>query len=111
MSLPSPQEVDALRMDEAMVPITMKMPEPAHYTVDMKIQTSQDGPGSPTMVTDGDSDYNLSRSIELGRRSPPPTNPKAALARNERRYRYLLEHEYNSCRKFGILIFVGRLKI
>lgn len=111
VALPSPEEVNALRFEDNIVPNNnksnpWKMPEPVHYTPDMKVHTH-----SQSMYANSDED--LSRSMVdsmTGRQASPVTirmemrattkndepAPAAADARNERRYRYLLEHEFNS---------------
>ncbi|KAF9529086.1 hypothetical protein CPB83DRAFT_812894 [Crepidotus variabilis] len=107
VALPSPQEVEALRIEDDIVPSrrssvhrisgVWQMPEPTHYTTDLEIQQ---GGSQDTETTVANSENDLSRSMDLGaqegRSSPPPTNERAVEARNERRYRYLLEHEFNS---------------
>ena len=103
VALPSPLEVDALRFEDRDSKDVWKMPEPVHYSADMKVQSPSKENNSPcTDTTAASSDGDLSRSmVDKGRESPPPTNSRAADARNERRYRYLLEHEFNSsCKSF-----------
>lgn len=115
VAVPSPEEVDALRFEDNIVPVSYKtdpwkMPEPVHYTPDMTATWSQ----SQSMYTDTTathSDDDLSRSMldSVTRQSPPTktktkvmtNNTPIADAKNERRYRYLLEHEFNSsCASF-----------
>lgn len=105
VALPSPLEVDALRLEDGVSKDVWKMPEPVHYSADMKVQNQSKENNSPfTNTTAASSDCDLSRSmVDTGRESPPPTNVRAADARNERRYRYLLEHEFNSSCKFTLI--------
>ncbi|KAF8968828.1 hypothetical protein BDZ97DRAFT_1654578 [Flammula alnicola] len=90
VALPSPKEVDALRMEENMPFGIMKMPEPVYYLPNMQIRPAN------AEGTASDSDSDLTRTTERACRSPPPLNESVAEARNERRYRYLLEHEFNA---------------
>jgi len=123
VALPSPEEVDALRFEDNIVPnnnnnFPWKMPEPVHYTTDMKAIHTDFHSRMYTNTTVTNSDDDLSRSmvgsVTVGQ-SPsvtlrmearrtnnlPMVSPDAAVdARNERRYRYLLEHEFNSSCEF-----------
>ena len=108
VALPSPEEVDALRLEDNVSAGAWKMPEPVHYAPDLKVTRDYSSSRTPYTSSAGNSDCDLSKSmVGSGRRSPPPTNVVAADARNERRYRYLLEHEFNSSRKrFFIVIAI-----
>ena len=123
VALPSPEEVDALRFEDNIVPnnnnsYLWKMPEPVHYTTDMKaINTNSHSRSvytNTTVTTNSDEDLSGSMLDSVTGRHPPATMLKrattngtainvpmeppagAADARNERRYRHLLEHEFNS---------------
>jgi len=123
VALPSPEEVDALRFEDNIVPsnnnFPWKMPEPVHYATDMKVIHANSHSRVYTNTTVTNSDDDLSRSMVgsvTGRQSPsvmlrrmktngrtnnvPMVPHDAADARNERRYRYLLEHEFNSSCQF-----------
>lgn len=100
ITLPSPQEIDALQIEEE-TPFMMKMPEPVHYLPNMQ----QMRPSHTDAGYSWDSDDEHSRAVESRCPSPPPLTEAAAEGRNERRYRYLLEHEFNASRtffKFGL---------
>ncbi len=100
VALPSPEEVDALRLEDNISTDVWKMPEPVHYTPDLKATKDYSSSRTPFTTSTSNSDCDLSRSmVDSGRQSPPPTNVVAVDARNERRYRYLLEHEFNSSRE------------
>ncbi|PPQ82740.1 hypothetical protein CVT25_009294 [Psilocybe cyanescens] len=90
VALPSAQEVDALRMEDVKSldgPGTI--PEPVHQ------KSSVNSKRHSQAQTRDEND--LSFSSEYGERlSPGPANSTFLEARNERRYRYLLEHDYNS---------------
>jgi len=99
VAIPSALEVDALQMeDEKLSPDGITMPEPTHYLPNMRLQfpTVNLLYANPTVVR---SDNDLSQSAVVGRHSPRPANHACADARNERRYRYLLEHEFNPSRR------------
>ncbi|KAF5329648.1 hypothetical protein D9619_008927 [Psilocybe cf. subviscida] len=91
ITLPSPQEIDALRTEEEM-PFTTKMPEPVHFFPNMQ----QMRPSRTDAGYSWDSDDDHSSDVESRCPSPPPLTEAAAEGRNERRYRYLLEHEFNA---------------
>lgn len=102
--------MDALRLEDNVSKDCWKMPEPVHYSADMKFQNQfkekKENNSPYTNTTAADSDCDLSRlMVNTGRESPPPTNIRAADARNERRYRYLLEHEFNSSCMFSLINF------
>lgn len=89
VELPSAQEVDELRMKDMSSdePDPHKMPEPV-FNVKRR--------------SDSSDDYALSfssesRSVDKGKL--PSLSAALEDARNERRYRYLLEHDYNSSRE------------
>ena len=101
VALPSALEVDALQMeDEKFSHDNVTMPEPTHYLPNMQLRPPILNSYYAT-ATAVDCDGGLSHSADIRFRSPPPANDAFADARNERRYRYLLEHEFNpSCRTF-----------
>lgn len=84
------------------------MPEPTHYLPNMQLRppTMNSYYATATVaVCDGD----LSQSANIRFHSPPPANDAFADARNERRYRYLLEHEFNPSRTTLVIMLVFRL--
>ncbi|KAJ3501789.1 hypothetical protein NLJ89_g9182 [Agrocybe chaxingu] len=95
VALPSPQEVDALRMEDNIPRSIMRMPEPVHFSEDLKVISSKRNAMYEAEL-EAYSDETLSQRTDSGRDSPIPTNPHYAEARNERRYRFLLDHEFNS---------------
>lgn len=123
VALPSPEEVDALRLEDNIVPgnnnnnrKSWKMPEPVHYTPDMKVMHARSDSRSMytnTTVTNSEDDLSRSMVDSVTEGQSPPvmvmrttTNgtindvlvPSTSVtdAKDERRYRYLLEHEFNS---------------
>ncbi|CAA7262077.1 unnamed protein product [Cyclocybe aegerita] len=95
VALPSPQEVDALRMEDNIPRSIMRMPEPIHFSDDLKVISSKKN-AIYEAEFEAYSDETLSQRTHNGRDSPIPTNPHYVEARNERRYRFLLDHEFNS---------------
>ena len=79
------------------------MPLPVHYVLGRPMQTSKDDDDDSDYAettTSSDSLFDLSEINRGGRHSPPPSNDILAEARNERRYRLLLEHQFHPSRKF-----------
>ena len=106
VALPSALEVDALQMeDEKFSHDNVAMPEPTHYLPNMQLRSPALNSYYAT-ATVVDCDGDLSQSADTRHHSVPPENDAFADARNERRYRYLLEHEFNpSCTTFrGMLL-------
>ncbi|KDR78325.1 hypothetical protein GALMADRAFT_245445 [Galerina marginata CBS 339.88] len=91
VALPSAQEVDALRMEDTLLDGMNKITEPVVY---LQHQPSLTSPVYGTSASESDCDVSL--ATLRGCHSPPPSNDAFAEARNERRYRYLLEHDFNS---------------
>lgn len=93
-------------------PVKIAVPQPIHYLPNMTIRKKNLQPDDSFVKEDDnrlksssstdDSLYSdvTSKGIDTDGRcdSPPPLNLSAAEARHERRYRLLLEHEFNpSC--------------
>ena len=100
VALPSALEVDALQMEDEKFSLdNVTMPEPTHYpNMQLRSPILNSYYAAATVV---DRDGDLSHSADIRFHSPPPANDAFADARNERRYRYLLEHEFNpSCTTF-----------
>ncbi|PPQ65454.1 hypothetical protein CVT24_010785 [Panaeolus cyanescens] len=114
IALPSPQQIDFLRMEETVPtsnangPVKITMPEPVHYLPDLTVRrktlrlddsfVKEDEEVLESSTSTDDSLYSdATAKIDDDRRcdSPPPLNLSAAEARHERRYRLLLEHEFN----------------
>ncbi|KIM41815.1 hypothetical protein M413DRAFT_138529 [Hebeloma cylindrosporum] len=95
VALPSALEVDALQMeDEKFSHDNIAMPEPTHFLPNMQLRHPTLNPYYETAsVVDYDGDRSL--SADMRRHSLPFASDAFADARNERRYRYLLEHEFN----------------
>ncbi|KAF9562878.1 hypothetical protein CPC08DRAFT_633569 [Agrocybe pediades] len=85
VALPSAQEVDALRQEESTYSDSVKMPEPVHYSSSLRRKFSRRiGP-----IYGGEADTSFAS------RPYSSVNNNFMEARNERRYRFLLEHEYH----------------
>ena len=79
------------------------MPMPVHYVLGRPIQTSKDDENDSEdaeTTASTDSLFDLIEMNGVGRHLPPPSNDNLAEARNERRYRLLLEHQFHPSRKF-----------
>jgi len=108
VALPSALEVDALQLeDEKFSHDNIAMPEPTHYLPNMQLR-------SPTLnsyyatATVVDCDGDLSQPADMRHHSAPLANDAFSDARNERRYRYLLEHEFNPSRRtFRCMLLTG----
>ena len=104
----STEEVGSLQHREETIPnLGMKMPMPVHYVLGRPIDSKDDHDSEYAETTAStDSLFDLSEINREGRYSPPPSNDILAEARNERRYRLLLEHHFHPSRKFvnGILL-------
>ena len=94
----SVEEVNPLNKDEKISNLYMKMPEAAHYVLNPPVRL-QDNTSVYAETTDSLCDLS---QIYQGRHSPPPFNSILAEARNERRYRLLLEHQFHPSRKSSI---------
>lgn len=78
----------------------MKTPESVHYVVDPPNHSKNDvSEYAETAASDSLCDLSL---MIQGRYSPPPSNVILAEARNERRYRLLLEHQFHPSRMSSI---------
>ena len=80
----SMEEVGPLYKEETVQNLYMKMPEPVHYVSD-PLMRSKDDVSMYAETTASD--------------STPSSNGILAEARNERRYRLLLEHQFHPSRK------------
>ena len=95
--------VSPLQIREETIPnLGMKTPMPVHYVLGRPMKNSKDDDGDSEYAetTSSDSLFDLSEINREGRHSPPPSNDILAEARNERRYRLLLEHQFHPSRKF-----------
>ncbi|KAF8154194.1 hypothetical protein B0H34DRAFT_80502 [Crassisporium funariophilum] len=92
-SVCSDEEVSTLNMEETVPNGCMKMPEPVHYVAE-KPETATDTLSVYADTTASESLADLGQPNK-GRESPPPSNQRSADARNERRYRLLLEHTFH----------------
>ena len=80
-----------------------KMPMPVHYVLGHPMQNLKDDEndsGDAETTASTDSLFDLTEIKSRGRHSPLPSNDILADARNERRYRLLLEHHFHPSRKF-----------
>jgi len=85
-------------MEETLYDGPMKMPEPVHYSSSLRRKISS-RIGSTYSNGSFDNTQASSASLEkLQSRAAPRQKNGFVDARNERRYRYLLEHEYHSSR-------------
>lgn len=109
--------VSPLYRKEAIPNLDTKMPhEPVHYVLGRPMHSSkddgdEDDDSEYAGTTSSDSLFDLSEiKNRVGgggdRHSPPPSNDVLAEARNERRYRLLLEHQFHPSRKFRSMIFI-----
>ena len=97
----SVEEVGPLYREETIPNLVMKMHEPVHYVLGRPMHSKDDDDDDDSEyaeTTASDSLFDLS-VINTGRHSPPPSNDILAEARNERRYRLLLEHQFHPSRK------------
>ena len=93
------EEVSPLYREETIPNLGMKMHEPVHYVLGRPMHLKDDDESEYAETTaSSDSLFDLSE-INRGRHSPPPSNVILAEARNERRYRLLLEHQFHPSRK------------
>ena len=94
--------------EETIPNLGMKLPMPVHYVLGRPLQNlkddENDSEGAETTAST-DSLFDLSEINRGGRHSPPPSNDIQVEARNERRYRLLLEHQFHPSRKFVGLVF------
>ena len=92
----SVEEVGPSYKEEMIQDLGMKMPEPVHYFLGRPMRP-EDDVSEYTETTASDSLFDLSQI--KGQHSPPLSNDILAEARNERRYRLLLEHQFHPSRK------------
>lgn len=92
--LTSVEEVSPLYKEEATLNLGMKMPESVHYVLGRPVR-SKDDISEYAETTASDSLFDLCQ----GRHSPLLSGDILAEARNERRYRLLLEHQFHPSRK------------
>jgi hypothetical protein len=102
----SMEEVGPLQHREETIPnLGMKMPMPVHYVLGRPMHSRHDDDDDDDEYAEttasSDSLFDLSEINREGRHSPPPSNDIQAEARNERRYRLLLEHQFHPSRKFN----------
>lgn len=97
--------------EETIPNLGMKMPMSVHYVLGRPMQDSkddEDGSEDAETTASTDSLFDLTEMNREGRHSPPPSNDIQAEARNERRYRLLLEHQFHPSRKFvNEILFVN----
>ena len=88
--------------EETIPNLGMKMPMPVHYVLGRPMHSKGDDDDSEYAETTASTDslFDLSEINREGRHSPPPSNDIMSEARNERRYRLLLEHQFHPSRKF-----------
>lgn len=96
----SEEAIDPLCKEETISNPYLKIPVSVHYVVDPPMR-SKDDVSEYGGTTASDSLFDLSQ-MNKGRHSPPPSNDILAGARNERRYRLLLEHQFHPSRKLSI---------
>ena len=100
------EEVSPLYKEEKTLNLGMKMPEPVHYVLGLPVRSKDDNPEYAETTT-SDSLFDLSE-IAKGRHSPLHPHGILAEARNERRYRLLLEHQFHPSRKLLISMSCGQ---
>ena len=96
------EEVSPLYREETIPNLGMKLPMPVHYVLGRSMQSLKDDENDSEdaeMTSSTDSLFDLTEINKGGRHSPPPSNDIQAEARNERRYRLLLEHQFHPSRK------------
>ena len=89
--------------EETISNLGMKLPMSVHYVLGRPMQNSKDeeSDSEDAETTDStDSLFDLTEMNRADRHSPLPSNDVLAEARNERRYRLLLEHQFHPSRKF-----------
>jgi hypothetical protein len=100
----SMEEVSSpLQKEETISNLGMKMPMSVHYVLGRPMQNSKDDENDSEdaeTTASTDSLFDLTEINKGGLHSPLLSNDILAEARNERRYRLLLEHQFHPSRKF-----------
>lgn len=93
----SEEEVNILYKEKTIPNMCMKMPESVHYVLDTALRLQDDDSEyAETIASDSLRDFS---QMNQGR---PPSSGILAEARNERRYRLLLEHQFHPSRKSSV---------
>ncbi|KAF8900160.1 hypothetical protein CPB84DRAFT_1847410 [Gymnopilus junonius] len=90
IALPSAQEVDALQLEETHIYSAIKSHEPVRSLLGLRKNTPMSA-----RISESDDGHDTFFSTETGSLSCTASGDIFLEARNERRYRYLLEHNFN----------------